>query len=257
MINTMIKCSIATKKTVILFHGWTGGKENVMELALELKEKSRVNVFIPSLTGHGKETSKKLFLKATSHDWLNDAEKAYEYCVKESLEVIAVGGISMGSLLAIHTANKYKITSLMLVSPALFNKNKLIYLTPIASFFLDAIKLKTPREFRPWSYYEDEDYLEVQKEVFKKYVWIKPAAELLKLQIKARKTLKALDINRLWVVMSEQDETCPLKQNISFIRKHTSPKISKNIKIMTAGNHEILNDIRVEKEVCDFITNSF
>lgn len=100
---------------ILLFHGYTGTPYDLKPLAIFL-HKLGYKVVVPLLKGHGKKSS--LLNKVTYEDWLKQANLAYKNL--DPNKPIYVGGLSMGALLAICLASKYKnIKKIILLSAAL------------------------------------------------------------------------------------------------------------------------------------------
>ena len=105
------------KTGVLCIHGFSGGPYEVEPFAEFLREQTEWNVRIAKLSGHG--LPEELNMKGNrSYDWIRDVEVAYRSLARDVDEVIVVG-FSMGGLLAIHLANKYPVSKLVLLSAAL------------------------------------------------------------------------------------------------------------------------------------------
>jgi len=83
----------------------------------------------PLLAGHGTEPED--LNRVSWHDWVASAERALE-ALRARCDTVFVGGLSLGSLVAIYLAARYDhLAGIMLYSPGLKAANKLLYLTPI------------------------------------------------------------------------------------------------------------------------------
>ena len=242
-----------TKDVVILFHGWAGGKENVKELAFEIFEKKKVNVYIPVLTGH-ECNDKKEFTAASHKDWLDDIDRAVANMVSEGYRVVAFGGYSMGGLLATIAAEAYSIPELILIAPSFYVRNKWIGFTPLVSLFVKSFPRRKAKSFPKHAQYFDDKYERTQKEVYLKNIWIKPGAELYRLQKIARKAYKRnLDVD-ITIFFSKADETVG-ERSRSFALPHVRKHRSITPLVIPEGNHQICNDTRFNKSVIKFITD--
>lgn len=97
-----------------MIHGFTGGPFEVQPFADYIEEKTDWAVKIPTLPGHGG----KLDLKQKSAEsWMMAAELALKELKKQADRVIIVG-FSMGGLIAMYLAMRYKIEKLVLLSAA-------------------------------------------------------------------------------------------------------------------------------------------
>jgi len=102
-------------KTGVLFiHGFTGGPLEVRPLVNFLKMKTDWQLAIPTLPGHGIRLNLE---KGSADSWLMEAELALKKLQKEVDRVIVVG-FSMGGLIAMYLALRYKIDKLVLLSAA-------------------------------------------------------------------------------------------------------------------------------------------
>ena len=102
-------------KTGVLFiHGFTGGPFEVRPLVNFLKMKTNWQLAIPTLPGHGITLNLE---KVSADSWLMEAELALKRLQKEVDRVIVVG-FSMGGLIAMYLALRYKIDKLVLLSAA-------------------------------------------------------------------------------------------------------------------------------------------
>lgn len=117
----------------LLVHGFTGSPAE-MRLLGEYLHESGLTVSAPLLAGHGKEPED--LNRVTWHDWMASAEKALE-ALRARCDIIFVGGLSMGSLVAVHLAARHAdLAGIILYSPGLKAANKLLYLAPIVRRFV-------------------------------------------------------------------------------------------------------------------------
>ncbi|WP_342506708.1 alpha/beta fold hydrolase [Sporosarcina sp. FSL K6-2383] len=102
-------------KTGVLFiHGFTGGSFEVRPFVNYLNSKTDWQMSIPILPGH--DVTLELG-KVSAESWLMEAELALKKLQKEVDRVIVVG-FSMGGLIALYLALRYKIDKLVLLSTA-------------------------------------------------------------------------------------------------------------------------------------------
>lgn len=99
---------------VLIIHGFSGGPYEVLPFTQYVEEKTDWLVHTPTLCGHGEALSLRGY-KALH--WLKDAENAYMQLAKKVDEVMVVG-FSMGGLIAIYLAKRYKVKKLVLLSAA-------------------------------------------------------------------------------------------------------------------------------------------
>ncbi|MET1249992.1 alpha/beta fold hydrolase [Sporolactobacillus sp. STCC-11] len=100
----------------IIIHGFAGNPWEVEPLAHAL-EHSGFEVIIPLLPGH--DRAKKHMEKTTALDWLQAIEKMVIQA-KDAKKEIHLIGFSMGAMIASITASRYPISSLVLLSPAVY-----------------------------------------------------------------------------------------------------------------------------------------
>lgn len=102
------------KTGVLCIHGFTGGPYEVQPFADYITEQTGWTVKVPTLPGHGEMLALK---KMTADHWLMEAELALRELKKEADRIIIVG-FSMGGLIALYLAMRYKIDKLVLLSAA-------------------------------------------------------------------------------------------------------------------------------------------
>lgn len=99
---------------VLMLHGFSGGPYEIIPFANYIKKYTDWIVETPTLTGHGDTLSLKGY---RAEHWLMDAEIAFRQLAKKVDEIIVVG-FSMGGLIALYLAKRYKLKKLVLLSPA-------------------------------------------------------------------------------------------------------------------------------------------
>lgn len=101
---------------VLILHGFSGGPYEVEPLTNYIKKHTDWIIESPTFTGHG--NSDELSLKGyKAEHWLMDAELAFRKLSKKVDEVVVVG-FSMGGLIALYLAKRYKVKKLVLLSAA-------------------------------------------------------------------------------------------------------------------------------------------
>ncbi|GEB77680.1 alpha/beta hydrolase [Sporolactobacillus inulinus] len=100
----------------IVIHGFAGNPWEVEPLAHAL-ERSGFEVITPLLPGHDRD--KKRMEKITALEWLQAIEKIVTRAKDDKKEIHLIG-FSMGAMIASITASKYPISSLVLLSPAVY-----------------------------------------------------------------------------------------------------------------------------------------
>jgi esterase/lipase len=112
-------------------HGFTGNPWEVEPLANALKE-SGYQVLTPLLPGH--HILKKRMGKATAEEWIQAVEEIVKNAFKENKEIHLIG-FSMGALIAALIASRYKISTLVLLSPAVYMVTPKVLVKRIRNFY--------------------------------------------------------------------------------------------------------------------------
>ncbi len=90
---------------VLLIHGFTGTPAELEYVGMELNHRMGWSVSIPCLPGHC--TSPYNMEKNTKEDWVKGAER-HLLRLREKYKVVFVAGLSMGGLITLKLAMKYK-----------------------------------------------------------------------------------------------------------------------------------------------------
>ena len=99
---------------VLCIHGFSGGPYEVEPFTSYLRAHTDWLIEEPTLSGHGEELQMQGF---TAKHWLMDAELAFRAMAKKVDEVLVVG-FSMGGIIALYLAKRYKVKKLVLLSAA-------------------------------------------------------------------------------------------------------------------------------------------
>lgn len=102
------------KTGVLCIHGFTGGPYEIQPFVQYIEEKTDWVVEIPTLPGHGPTLSLNEF---TAENWMMKAEQTLRLMIKQ-VERIVIVGFSMGGLIALYLAQRYKIDRIVLLSAA-------------------------------------------------------------------------------------------------------------------------------------------
>lgn len=102
------------KTGVLCIHGFTGGPFEVEPFADFLVDQTDWLVEIPTLPGHGETLALK---SISAESWMMEAELALKR-LKKACDRVIVVGFSMGGLIAMYLAMRYKIDRLVLLSAA-------------------------------------------------------------------------------------------------------------------------------------------
>jgi carboxylesterase len=113
---------------VLLSHGFTGSPASMKPWGEHLAEQGYA-VSVPRLPGHG--TRWQDMNNTTWADWSNEVARAYAD-LRARVDVVVVGGLSMGGALALRTAADHPdVAGLMLVNPAVNSVRKDVKLLPV------------------------------------------------------------------------------------------------------------------------------
>lgn len=102
------------KTGVLCIHGFTGGPYELQPFVDYLEVHTEWKVVVPILPGHGEILSLK---NLSAEDWMMAAEQTLRQLQKEVDRVFVVG-FSMGGIIAIYLALRYKIEKIVLLSAA-------------------------------------------------------------------------------------------------------------------------------------------
>jgi esterase/lipase len=100
----------------IIIHGFSGNPWEVEPLASAL-ERMGYEVITPLLPGHG--IYKKRMEKVSALDWIQMIEKIVKHAIEENKEVHMIG-FSMGAMIASIMAYRFQVSTLVLLSPAVY-----------------------------------------------------------------------------------------------------------------------------------------
>jgi carboxylesterase len=100
----------------IIIHGFTGTPWEVKPLALAL-EQIGYEVITPLLPGHS--MNKERLEKASASDWLQMIEKIIRQAIEENKKIHMIG-FSMGAMIASIMAYRFAVSTLVLLSPAVY-----------------------------------------------------------------------------------------------------------------------------------------
>ena len=116
---------------VLLIHGFTGSPPE-MRLVGDYLYRRGFTVSGPLLPGHG--TSVEDMNRRRWTEWTDHVEQALAD-LQARCETVFVGGLSMGSLLALYLAAHHpELAGVIAYSPAVVVANRLIYLTPVLKY---------------------------------------------------------------------------------------------------------------------------
>lgn len=101
---------------VLFLHGFSGGPYEVEPFADYIKARTDWVLSMPTFSGHGEADELEMKGYRAEH-WMMEAEIAYRNLKKKVDDVIVVG-FSMGGVIAMYLAIRYKVKKLVLLSAA-------------------------------------------------------------------------------------------------------------------------------------------
>ena len=115
----------------IIIHGFAGNPWEIEPLANAL-ERMGYEVMTPLLPGHS--INKERMEKATALDWIQMIEKIVKHAIEENKEIHLIG-FSMGAMIASIIAYRYQISTLVLLSPAVYVLTPYVLKMKLEKFF--------------------------------------------------------------------------------------------------------------------------
>lgn len=205
----------------LLIHGFTSTPAELRELGERLHDKG-YTVYGLRLAGHG--TTLEEFEQTTYQDWIQSVEVGY-HKLQTICKKIYVIGHSMGGVLALHLAEKHAICKIVLLAPAMINKDKKTRFVPVIKHFLKYTEWEATE--RP---VEESQYL-------LGYAKIPLASvhELLKLQKETARQLHKIHVPIL-MIYAENDQSIDLK-GIHLIEKKVSTTAIRHVSLTKCGHN--------------------
>ena len=229
------------KKACLLIHGLTSSTQEIEELAVFLSKKN-FTVIAPLLKGHN--TSIYDLDKTNWHDWFDSVISAYNKIKK--YKKIFVIGISIGASLALHLSARKKISSLVLLAPAIFYKDWKVKLAPSAKYFLK-VKEKNYKKYYPWrkaAYYDIYNEGAIKERIAYNKISLKALSSALSLIKNIKKEFKEIK-TPVMIIHSKKDHTI-LPNSASYIYNNIGSE-DKNLIWLKNSGHVISVDNEKEK----------
>ena len=236
------------KKAVLLIHGYTGIPAEMKYLAQSLYKNKNATIYVPRLPGHGTNTQD--FRESSANDWLRKSYDSF-LKLKSHYEEVSVIGLSMGGLIALLIAEKFKVKKLITISPALNTYNPLDKLTPLLKYFLPKIKQKTGEKRIENSQDKEERFYHQNYHL---YHYTSQIAELVKIMKLTKKKLSKVIAPTL-ILASKSDNSVPLKSALTIKNKIKSS--TKKLFVFDKADHIICNSQKKDKcveEILHFLS---
>ena len=230
-------------KGVLILHGYASYPGEFRGLAETLHAEG-FTVSVPRLPGHG--TDRRDFLQSNRHDWLRKAVDSY-LDLTSTCESVYPAGLSMGGVLTLLLAAMFRPERVALMAPAVTNRNKLIWLTPLLKYVVRHL----PGTFKDTTDDPDREYL--QREYWA-HKYTKTAAEVFKLQLTARRNMAKVEADILTLV-SRTDPTVSWRV-AKYIEDRVGSAVKRHI-IFPDGPHLLVRGKReeeVNRAIADWFT---
>lgn len=120
----------------IIIHGFSGNPWEVEPLAKAL-EQMGYEVITPLLPGHSIDNER--MAKVTALDWIQMIERMVKQAIEEKKEIHMIG-FSMGAMIASMMAYRYQLSTLVLLSPAVYVLTPNLLRMKLEKFFLQTRK---------------------------------------------------------------------------------------------------------------------
>ncbi|MDS0528255.1 alpha/beta fold hydrolase [Clostridium sp. SHJSY1] len=223
----------------IVIHGFTGTPAELRELGERLRDEG-YTVYGVKLAHHG--TTVEDFEKSKYTDWISSVEAAYKR-LKTCCSKIYVIGHSMGGVLTLNLAENYDVDKLVLLSPAMMNKDKNSLLVPVLKHFI---------KYTQWAPMERPEQ-EAKYLLGYNKIPLACVHELLKLQKVTKSKLNKID-SHILIIHSEKDNAID-KKGIDIIEKTVESNSVQKVTLSKCG-HNITVECEKEtvfKEVIEFL----
>lgn len=123
----------------IIIHGFTGNPWEVEPLANAL-DRMGYEVITPLLPGHS--IYQERMEKVTALDWIQMVERIVKHAIEENKQVHMIG-FSMGAMIASIMAYRYQISTLVLLSPAVYVLTPYLLRMKLEKFFQHTRKARS------------------------------------------------------------------------------------------------------------------
>jgi carboxylesterase len=264
-----------TDTAVLLLHGFTGRAKTYIPLIKHLSK--QYDVYAPNLPGHASTIEN--FKLQTHRTWLDDPHKLYKI-IKRKYPKVIIGGLSMGSCIALYIASKEKPYKVFTLSTPidLFEKSsfKLGFKKKLTFKNINRIyrEIKKVRKrianvgyLKSFEIAANQIYRKilehnakrVKNKNFKKYakaynyVPYDSLKELLKLVALVRERLPMVKAPLL-VIHSTKDKIVPIS-NVSNLLRNVGSDETERLIVRKSGHNVLLDEDEeiVEKKIIEFI----
>lgn len=228
---------------ILLLHGLSSYAGVMDTFALPLNRKGYW-VSAPRLPGHG--TNGEDYVSVSGHDWLRHSRDSL-LDLSGRCGKVHIVGFSLGGVLALLLAEKYEIESLVLLAPAVMNTDRMILVTP----FLRRFITKMPSRFELEGQDPGNPDIQYLSEEYWEWKWPGPAAELLKLQRRAKRAARNVTAPTMLMV-SRSDSTVPVSVKY-LIEKLLGERLAKTI-VLEKSEHTLPTDCEKERVTAEVVS---
>jgi carboxylesterase len=218
---------------VLLIHGFTGFPGDMTYLAEQLHREG-YTVRVPRLPGHGTDGGD--FLSSGWKDWLRCSVDEYLELASR-YQVVHIGGLSMGGVLAVILAATFPIKKVALYAPALRVRNRFIPLSGVYGLLFKRVRSGAHE------YYQEPE-MEYLSAEYWDYLWPSQSWGLFRLMRKAVRRLRRIE-GEVLTIVSEADETVP-----TGVAKLVESKVEASRRrtvILTKSGHVVTRDTEAER----------
>jgi len=201
-------------------------------------------VSAPRLPGHG--TDGDDYVSARGEDWIRRAADALFELAGRCARVHLVG-FSLGGVLALILAARYAIRSLVLLAPAVTNTNRQILLTPVLRPFVKRLPGNVDLEGQD----PDDPDIRYLAEEYWAWKWVGPAAELFRLQRRAKRAAGKVKAETLLIV-SKGDTAVPVKVK-RLLEKRLGSRLEKTV-ILDESKHTLTTGSEKERVTAELVS---
>ena len=217
---------------LVFSHGYMAAPEEIRTLAEYLFEKG-INVYVPRLRGHG--TDPEALKSISAKDWETDFERAFT-AMRQVCSKVFIGGFSMGGLLALLHAARYKADGIIALNSALkLHDLRVSYVVPTLHFFNEMVSYLNTKGIKEWI---DNSHTEHPKVNYLKHP-LSSVAQLEKVMRKVELTVEKVTAPIL-IVQGDNDPV--IRRESAILIYDSVNSTDKKLLLLPRDNHGILAD---------------
>lgn len=216
------------QKLCIIIHGFSGNPWEVEPLG-QFLEQLGYEVMTPLLPGHS--LNHKRMKKATALDWIQSTEEIIRQAMDENKEIHMIG-FSMGAMIASIIGSRFQLSTLVLLSPAVYVFSPNLIKTKLVHFFPTA---KGNRSFSDSTIFENQSFIRT--------VPISNFIQFQKVVRQAKKIFQHISIP-ICIIHGQKDETVDPKGAKWIFRTVSSRE--KELHYLPRSKHHICRDCEAD-----------